>query len=221
METGGSVHIWHYLRHRLHSILASRKSIGQAGWSWQSPGRLCFGFIFAEGSSQHEQSTPLSSTSRGQYWPIIFLAPLDGAIWSNILVPMMCPALAEQGARPWYAHGSRCFTFNDEWLMHLLLIPPQVPAVVPAPTTHAATGATSATSDSFIIIGQSYVTAGEADIAVLEDVADSDDDETFTVADSETSACTATSSSCSTTASASTARRNRWTKYNKKDESGI
>ena len=39
METGGSVHIWHYLRHRLHSILASRKSIGQAGWSWQSPGR--------------------------------------------------------------------------------------------------------------------------------------------------------------------------------------
>ena len=32
----------------------------------------------------------------------------------------MCPALAAGHARPWFAHGSRCFTFDNAWLVGLL-----------------------------------------------------------------------------------------------------
>ena len=158
----------------------------------------------------------------------------------------MCPALAEQGGRPWFAHGSRVFTFSDDWLAHLLLLvtpafplPPahvaapapasssasvlswtavSVPSVTPTPAPSA-----PATSTSFLMVqppGQSYVTATDSGIANLADVAEADSCDAWTVAESiATAPSAAASSSCSTGCSLSSLRErpHRWTKYNKKE----
>ena len=115
---GPNASIWHYLTVGLRNILGTTKKIGQAGWKWQTgAGHLTFGFIFACGSSQSEQSMPLhpGDSHSLQCWPIIFLAPPGGGPWIHIIIPMMCPALVAQRARPWFTHGSRCFTFHAGW----------------------------------------------------------------------------------------------------------
>ena len=49
---------------------------------------------------------------------------------------MMCPALVAQRARPWFTHGSRCFTFHAGWFDDLPLVAPNqaVPALPALPT---------------------------------------------------------------------------------------
>ena len=247
---GPDVHLWTYMEWKLKEMLSSTRKIGQAGYAWQGPGKLVFGFIAANGCSQAEQSAPYAGETIS-YWPMIFLAPPNGIWDGHMILPTYCQALAAQGARAWFGHGSRCWGFPLDWLLDLPcpVAPTQIPAQMPmfaaAPaTTRTAnlSGVASSVSSSTTPLpvapthipfaaapSTTIMTASRTssfaivpDIANLEDVASMCDG--YSVAETSVSSTTEASGNAASS-SASTAlseapqriRRNRWTKYSKKD----
>ena len=121
-HVGHPPHMWEYMHHRLIHFLDSRtRSPGQAAWAWKTSGTLYFGYIYSDGTSEGQQSSPLQAVeSWNQWWPVIFLVPY-GTSPSDIhaLFPMYCPVLAQNFSRPWFAHRSRLFNFDVQWLWEL------------------------------------------------------------------------------------------------------
>ena len=96
-----------WLMAKLAALIRRGKRIGEVAYMWakQPVGRMKCSVIYSCGG--HEQELPLSQDDGGSEWfPIIYVDP--AARCSQLeKVPMYCPALAWQNARPWLAHVSR------------------------------------------------------------------------------------------------------------------
>ena len=140
---GQEPHIWHYNQYKLTRFLeAKTRAAGQAAWAWRDNGNLFFGYIYSDGSSQGQQSSPLSAVESGnRWWPVIFLVPHGMSV--SDLFPMYCPVLAQNFSRPWFGHRSRLFTFDPQWIDELqaaaqaiaqpVIVPVLVPVIVQDP----------------------------------------------------------------------------------------
>ncbi len=72
------------------------------------------GVIWCDGCSEKNQTSVRSSFGGGEsWWPALF--PVSHVLQphSDGLVPMYCPALAWQNARPWWANSDRLWFFDD------------------------------------------------------------------------------------------------------------
>ena len=100
--------IYLYLILKLAKFIRSKSSIGQAAWSFQPRrvGDLHYGCVWGHGGREQENELPSGSAADimragSAWWPVIWVdVPGDK-------VPVHCPALAWQNARPWWAHRSR------------------------------------------------------------------------------------------------------------------
>lgn len=61
---------------------------------------------------------------------------------------MMCPALVAQTARPWFAHGSRCYTFDDGWFADLQIETPIITVLPVATSSSSSYAAPSSVSSA-------------------------------------------------------------------------
>ena len=114
------VDVYEYLESRLKSGLNSWRSPGQAAWQWwrgMNPGPTASGsrvvkcLVWATGASESHQTAPLGTPMIGeQWWPcIVLLPPGKDNFEISPSWPFYCPALALQGARPWFVHHTRIF----------------------------------------------------------------------------------------------------------------
>jgi hypothetical protein len=103
-----------YLLMKVQRRVTSR-SPGQAGWAMHAAlmsGNLRLGVIWADGCSESSQTSLRQSNGVGEsWWPALIPAPPGPP--SIELVPMYCPALAWQNARPWWANPDRLWFFDE------------------------------------------------------------------------------------------------------------
>jgi hypothetical protein len=112
-ECGGDVYA--YLLLKLERRVHGAKP-GPAGWAMRAAlasGQLVLGVIWCDGCSEKNQTSVRSRFDGGEdWWPALFpvshVNPHSGG-----LVPMYCPALAWQNARPWWANSDRLWFFDD------------------------------------------------------------------------------------------------------------
>ena len=105
-ECGGDVYMFMIMK--LQRRLAGGR-LGQAGWSMHAAlmsDQIRHGVIWADGYSESSQTSLRQSNGVGEtWWPaLIQVAPGPPSV---ALVPMYCPALAWQNARPWWANPDR------------------------------------------------------------------------------------------------------------------
>ncbi len=111
---GGDVYT--YLLKKLEHRVEMTKP-GKAGWAMHAAlasGQLRQGVIWCDGCSEANQTSVRSSFGGGEsWWPALF--PVSHVLQphSDELVPMYCPALAWQNARPWWANSDRLWFFDD------------------------------------------------------------------------------------------------------------
>ena len=198
--------IWEYLESKLRIILHEKRSIGMAGWAWRGQGVLCQGFLRVWECTDKSQQSPYVDGEIFDWWPIIWLENGD------IVVPMMCPALAWQNARPWSAHISRVWRSPEHWFhQDQYSLPPPPPPLhqhPPPPPPPPPPPSDEDSDDDDIVLLHDVSRRSVDDVAILEDVTESSE---------VLSAVLSTTSSESTAASSSsTVRRRRWGRCQKK-----
>ena len=104
-----SVH--NYLKYKLYVRIQNGKC-GTAGWTFSNAGIQSWenAYIWADGASSGSQQRPLTEIKADERWWPCIVATVDG---TDDEIPMYCPALAFQSARPWYCHRSRIFNDSD------------------------------------------------------------------------------------------------------------
>ena len=187
-ECGRTPAIWEYTEYKLVDVLEHKKRLGPAGhafWQYGIDGNqpTRYGFIYAAGCSESEQSQPYCPGGIKEWWPVIWIE-IPGEVW-----PMYCPALAWQGGRPWFGHFSRLWQLPWHW------IPDTTPSTTSAvPVSDAASEALS--DSSFIDVAMSGVAASDTlDTSSWVDVAEDLDDESVCAASSSGSTGCSSSSS--------------------------
>ena len=204
--------IWEYVEHKLRSILTGKRSVGSAGWAWWNSGVLCRGFICVGHCSDATQQSPYVAGEVVEWWPVIWLEVANG----SLILPMMCPALAWQDARPWSAHISRVWRCPADWLH-------DIDGFSNLSSTTQSWSLISSVGDSSLLAGWYFADpyyivgtgpTGSDDIAILDDVASETTSGANWTEISENTAGTAASSSESTACSSSDAvpRKRRWGK---------
>lgn len=173
---GPGAHLFQYLRLKLDIVCSSVRKPGHAASRWQQNGQFYQGFIFSNGTTQHQQQTPREQNEPdGEWWPVIFRVPF-GSNTIYVLVPMYCPVLAENTARPWEGNLSRLFTFPAEWFGDLgfgnsaVTVPSVIQTTTVPPITMYGGGSTSVASTrtkTSDMVKQNMV---ESDIANLADI---------------------------------------------------
>jgi hypothetical protein len=105
--------VWLYLQERLAYVVYTKRKPGDAAWLWKTAlqfGHVVNAVVFATGYSEGAQTTLLQDFRceiGSEWWPcIVGVSAPDG--WTD-LMPFYCPALAENGSRPWKVHRSRVF----------------------------------------------------------------------------------------------------------------
>ena len=104
----GKRDVWIYLILKLAELLRRGKKIGQAAWSFKprQVKDLHYGYVWGHGAKEQEEELPSSTAgimvAGSQWWPVIWVD-----VGGGTLVPVHCPGLAWQNARPAWAHPSR------------------------------------------------------------------------------------------------------------------
>ena len=100
--------VWLYLIQKLAALIRRGNQIGQAAWSFslRKVGDLHYGYVWGHGGREQEEELPSGSAADimaagSQWWPVVWV------FIGGVLVPVYCPGLAWQNARPWFAHCSR------------------------------------------------------------------------------------------------------------------
>lgn len=209
--------IWEYEEYKLVEILETARRPGQAAWAWRSSlPNIVHGFIWSSGCSEGQQSIRWDAANAAiecnQWWPVIWAVLPDTALW-----PMYCPALAWQGARPWFCHRSRVWTFPAHWTADIQLISVAGPTSPPLSTLSSTASESTGFSSSMtswvvptaqaqqVIVHDSDQASHASDIANLEDVTSIADGSAITSILS-----TGASSSDSASTTVTTERRRRW-----------
>ena len=97
--------VYQYLEQRLLWVLDHTRNIGEAGWAFQTDGagRWTWAIIYADASSSEQQEKSVEvATGLERWWPAL-VADIPGLD----KLPVYCPGLAWQYARPWFVHRSR------------------------------------------------------------------------------------------------------------------
>ena len=97
--------VYQYIERRLRWVLLNVPKVGQAGWSFRTDDAGCWtwAIIWTDAGSSQRQATPVEDSIGGErWWPAIVadIPELD-------ILPVYCPGLAWQSARPWFVHRSR------------------------------------------------------------------------------------------------------------------
>ena len=88
------------------ALIRRGNSIGAAAWSFQprQVRDLHYGYVWGHGGHEQEEELPSGSAAimaaGSQWWPVIWVEV-------GVKVPVYCPGLAWQNARPWHAHVNR------------------------------------------------------------------------------------------------------------------
>ena len=100
--------VWLYLIQQLAAVIQRGNKIGRAAWLFSSRkvGDFHCGYVWAHGGREQEEELPSGSAADimaagSQWWPVVWV------FIGGVLVPVYCPGLAWQRARPWFAHCSR------------------------------------------------------------------------------------------------------------------
>ena len=110
-QAGGNVFVYLVLKLAARLRMRANKPNGPAAWEFSTKRvtDLHCGYLWSHGGS--EQQTELSFESQAsilaggsQWWPVIWVDVFGGI---GILIPVHCPGLAWQNARPAWAHRSR------------------------------------------------------------------------------------------------------------------
>ena len=97
---------------KLAQLLRVGNKVGQPGWMFKSRQvkAIHYGVLWGHGGKEQESPLPTDAAqireAGSQWWPIIWVEPVCGNPPIDRL-PVYCPGLAWQNARPWYAHPSR------------------------------------------------------------------------------------------------------------------
>ena len=164
--------VYAYLRMKIQVRLCTRarKGVGQAGWCIidalrSDPSSLRPCVIWADGISEGSQMSPRKSTGEGEsWWPALIVAPTNGA---QECVPMYCPALAWQGARPWWANVDRVWEFEefgDDPIIEII----ETPGVFVEELTSESEPEGSYHTSDLTSEAESYVVIGEPETASSE-----------------------------------------------------
>ena len=98
--------VYLYIERRLRSVLRKRRK-GPAGWwFYQTDGAAgcwTWAIIWTDARSSEHQETPVDVTFVGERWWPAIVADIPGLD----ILPVYCPGLAWQDARPWFVHRSR------------------------------------------------------------------------------------------------------------------
>ena len=105
--------LWVWLIYKLGVAIRDKKPIGKVAWEFvpHVVGDIRYGFVWSFGNTEQEQPLPpgLSKERMREYgcqwWPVIWIY-VDG------MLPVYCPGLAWQGARPWRAHRTRIYEID-------------------------------------------------------------------------------------------------------------
>ena len=113
----GKDDVYLYLILKLAHLMRSGNKIGPATWMFRDRqvNAIHYGCVWGHGGKEQEEPLPIKDTeiqmAGSQWWPIIWVEPrwshtncVDKRDW---LLPVYCPGLAWQSARPWFAHPSR------------------------------------------------------------------------------------------------------------------
>ena len=99
--------VYLYIDRRLRWVLDNVQGVGQAGWRFyrtaHDDGCWTRAIIWTEAQSSQRQSTPVEDSIGGERWWPAIVADIPGLD----ILPVYCPGLAWQSARPWFVHRSR------------------------------------------------------------------------------------------------------------------
>ena len=127
--------LWKFCRKKRHMGTGWRP-LGTTAWQYSQCVDFVDCWLFADGSSNAETSTPLQIGQPGVYWPVVVGLPYPTP--PDLLFPYACPALANGGRRCWLAHVSRL----------VRSVPTPTPPPPSAAPPSAAAGSSSAALDS-------------------------------------------------------------------------
>ena len=98
--------VYRYIDRRLRWVLGNVRRRGQAGWWFvvtADDGCWTWAIIWTDAGSSQRQATPVEDSIGGERWWPAIVADIPGLA----ILPVYCPGLAWQSARPWFVHRSR------------------------------------------------------------------------------------------------------------------